>query len=76
MKQVDDLQIQYHTKSDFSGSSVRSLFVKKTASHSSTVRNLKAGKNYYVRIRAYKIAESGGKTKKKYSAWSRKVKTI
>lgn len=76
MKQADGLQIQYHTKSDFSGSSVRSLFVKKTASHSSTVRNLKAGKNYYVRIRAYKTAESGGKTKKIYSAWSRKVKTI
>ncbi len=38
------------------------------------VKNLKAGKKYYVRIRTYKKVTEGGKKTKVYSAWCRKAR--
>ena len=70
-KQVSGYQIQYGTKKDFSGA--KALTVKGAQSSKKTIKNLKAKKNYYVRIRTYKTVNG----KKYYSAWSKskKVKT-
>ncbi len=45
-------QIQYAANREFSGA--KNIFVKKASVSSKTVKGLKAGKRYYVRIRAYK----------------------
>ena len=58
-------QVQYALKSNFAGA--KSVKVKKAATVKTTVKSLKSGKKYFVRVRAYK---SVGK-KTYYSAWSR-----
>lgn len=62
-------QIQYSLKSSFS--SAKTVTVKKAKSTSKTVKKLKSGKKYYVRIRAYKTV----KGQNIYSSWSEK-KTV
>lgn len=57
-------QIQYSTSKKFKKAT--KLNVKKASKTSATIKKLKAGKKYYVRIRAYKTVNG----KKKYSAWS------
>lgn len=62
-------QIQYSTKSNFSGS--KSVSVSGVSNVSKVISGLSKGKTYYVRIRAYKTV-SGTKY---YSDWSSKKST-
>ncbi len=73
-EQVDGYEIAYSTSSRFSKKKTRTAAAGKSAS-SKTISKLKAGKKYYVRIRAYKTAEVQGKQKNLYAGWS-KVKTV
>lgn len=73
-EQVDGYEIAYSTSSRFSKKKTQTAAAGKNAS-SKTISKLKAGKKYYVRIRAYKTAEVQGKQKKLYAGWS-KVKTV
>lgn len=50
-KKVDGYEIQYSTSKNFTKSTTSSV---KTKKESATLKNLKAGKKYYVRVRAYK----------------------
>lgn len=76
--QADGYQIQYSRSSAWKGKSVRTVSVKKASAWKKNVKDLQAGKNYYVRIRSYKIVKTGGKNKRVYSAWNRagRVKTL
>ena len=64
---VSGYQVQYGLKKSFAGAKTKTA--KKTATQLK-LGKLKAGKTYYVRIRAYKTV----KGKKYYSAWSKAVK--
>ena len=64
---VTGYQIQYSTSYKFTKSTTSKLKVKGAKTTSKTIKKLKAGKKYYVRIRTYKTAD--GKTK--YSKWSK-----
>lgn len=70
--QTTGYQVQYATKSSFSGA--KTVTVSKTAATASTITGLKAKTKYYVRIRTYKTVKFGGESIKLYSSWS-KVKT-
>ena len=61
---ITGYQVQYGLKSDFSNAKTATL--KKTSTVKCTIKKLKKGKTYYVRICAYK--EVNGK--KFWSAWS------
>ena len=65
---VDGYQIQYSTNNKFKKAATVTCS-KKTAK--TTIKRLKKGKKYYVRIRAYKKIGN----KKYYGAWS-KVKSV
>ena len=69
--QAGGYQIQYSANSGFQGNSTHSVFVKKNTAIKKTVKNLKAGKKYYVRIRTYQTVKEDGKNIRIYSAWSR-----
>lgn len=70
--QASGYQIQYSENAGFQGDSTHSVFVKNPAVAKKTVKNLNAGKTYYVRIRIYKDTNAGGKSTRLYSAWSKK----
>ena len=61
---ISGYQLQYGLKKDFSGA--KKATVSKASTVKSTIKNLKTGKTYYVRIRAWKNV---GKTTY-WSAWS------
>ncbi len=61
---VTGYQLQYGLKKNFSGA--KKVTVKKAATVKATLKNLKRGKTWYVRIRAWKKV---GKTTY-WSAWS------
>ncbi|MER2143609.1 MAG: fibronectin type III domain-containing protein, partial [Eubacteriales bacterium] len=66
---ITGYQIQYSLKKNFSGG--KTVLVNKAATLTKVIKNLKAGKTYYVRIRTYKKVN-----KKSYiSLWS-KVMTV
>ncbi len=69
--QTTGYQLQYSTNSKFSKKTIVTKTVKKNAITKLTVKKLRTGKTYYVRIRTYKTANG----KKYYSAWS-KVKKV
>ena len=48
--------------------------VTKAGTTSATMKKLKKGKKYNVRVRAYKVVNVNGKSQKLYGEWS-KVKT-
>lgn len=73
--QVNGYEIQYSTSSKFTKKNTKSVIVKSNKTTSQTIKNLKSGKKYYVRIRTYKTAKVNGKSTKIYSSWS-KTKTI
>ncbi len=75
--QTSGYQIQYSADAGFQGNSTHSIFVKNNSWVQKTVKNLKGGKKYYVRIRTYKTVKADGKNTRVYSAWSkaRKVKS-
>lgn len=62
--QTTGYQIQYSTKSSFSGA--KTVTASKNSTTSKTVSKLKSKKKYYVRIRTYKVVDGT----KYYSAWS------
>ena len=66
---ITGYQIQYSLKKSFKGK--KTATISKKAKTGRTIKGLKKGKRYYVRIRTYK--KIGGK--KYYSAWS-KVKSV
>lgn len=68
---VKGYQIKYSTNKYFFESLTKSKTVKKAKTTSATVKNLRKGKTYFVKVRSYKIV----KGKKVYSDWS-KVKTV
>ena len=61
---VTGYEIEYSLKKSFSGS--KTVTVKKAATVSGTIKKLKKGKKYYVRVRTYKTVSG----KNYYSAWS------
>ena len=61
---ISGYQLQYGLKADFSDG--RKVKISKATTLRRTIKNLKKGKAYYVRIRAYK--KTGGKSY--WSAWS------
>lgn len=67
-------QIQYACSSNFTGKTTVTKEVKNREAAKMTVRNLKAKKKYYVRIRTFQLTDG----KKNYSHWSasRSVVTI
>ena len=71
--QTTGYQIRYSTSSDFK--SYNSKIVSNKNTTSTTIKNLKAGKKYYVKVRTYKTVKVNGVNKKIYSAWSG-VKTV
>ena len=71
--QTTGYELQYSTKSSMSGA--KKVTVKKNKTTSSTVKKLKGGKKYYVRVRTYKTVKVNGKSVKLYSSWS-KVKNV
>lgn len=64
---ADGYQIQYGTKSDFSGA--KSASVTKNTTTSKTISSLSTGKTYYVRVRSYILLDDGSKL---YGKWSDK----
>lgn len=59
-------EIYYATKASFSKKSRKTVTISKYKTTSKTIKKLKSGKTYYVKIRAYKKAGS----KKLYGEWS------
>lgn len=76
--QTSGYQIQYSTNAGFKAGSSVKVFVKKASVNKKNIKNLKAAKKYYVRIRTYKTVKVNGKNTKIYSRWSAagKVKTL
>lgn len=72
--QVDGYEIAYSVSSKFPKKKTKTVAAGKSAS-SKTISKLKAGKKYYVRLRAYKTVKVQGGKKKLYAGWS-KVKTV
>lgn len=72
--QTTGYQLQYSTSSKFAKKNTKALTLKKNRITSRTVTKLKAGKKYYVRVRAYKNVKVNGKTSKIYSDWSKAKK--
>ena len=68
-KKISKIQLQYSTSSGFESGTTKTVYAKNDSS-SGTVRKLKAGKYYYVRIRGYKKINGV----KHYSAWSAAVR--
>lgn len=64
-------QIQYSTDKNFK-KGVKVTKIKKGTTASATLKGLKEGKKYYVRVRAYKTVKSGSKSKVLYGEWSSK----
>ena len=68
-KQATGYQIQYSTDKKFK-KGTKTVNISKYKTISKTISKLKAGKKYYVRVRAYKNAKLNGKSPKLYGAWS------
>ena len=73
--QVTGYQIQYSTSKAFTKKTTKTLTVKKNKTTAATLKKLKGGKKYYVKIRTYKTVKRNGKMVKIYSDWS-KVKSV
>lgn len=73
-KQADGYEIAYSTSRKFPKKKTGTVTAGKKVS-SKKVRKLKAGKKYYVRLRAYKTVKIQGEQRKLYAGWS-KVKTV
>lgn len=64
-------EIQYSTDRKFNKKkNIKTKVVKSKLTKSLTIRNLKAGKRYYVRVRAFKQAKIDDTSRKLYGAWS------
>ena len=68
-------QIQYSTSKKFTKKGAKIKTVAKNKTASGTVKKLKSGKTYYVRVRAYKTVKVNGKKSELCGSWS-KVKQV
>ena len=68
---IDGYELQYSTDKQFKSKKVTKTKTISASKKSITVKKLKSGKKYYIRIRAYKKVDG----KKEYSEWS-KVKSV
>lgn len=66
-------QIQYSTNSKMK--SAKTVRIKKNTIYKQTIKKLKKGKKYYVRVRSYKTVKVNGKSVTVYGSWS-KVKSV
>lgn len=66
-------QIQYSTNSKMK--SAKTVRIKKNTTYKQTIKKLKKGKKYYVRVRSYKTVKVNGKSVTVYGSWS-KVKSV
>lgn len=71
--QTTGYQISYSTDSDFENAKTK--LISNNDYSQSTIKDLKAKKKYYVKIRTYKTVKVDGKEKRIYSYWS-DVKTV
>lgn len=69
-KSTTGYQIQYSTSKKFTKKTSKVKRINKTSTTQMTVKKLKAGKKYYIRVRTYKT-DNG---KKYYSSWSKAKK--
>lgn len=65
-------EIQYSASRKFTKKTTKSVTVKNNRITSRTIKKLKAGKRYYVRVRSYRIVKVRGKSKKLYGSWSQR----
>lgn len=74
---ITGYQISYSTDKNFSQGKTKTTNIKGTDKTQNTIKKLKSKTTYYVRIRTYKTATTGGKQTNIYSSWSKsqKVKT-
>ncbi len=72
-RQTTGYQLQYSTSKKFKGA--KTVTIKKNKTISKSIKKLRTGKKYYVRIRTYKTVKIKGKNVKVYSGWS-KVKSV
>ncbi len=63
---VTGYEVQYSTSEKFTKKTTKTATVKKSSAKKYTIKKLKKGKKYYVKVRAYKIVSG----KKLYGAWS------
>ncbi len=73
-KQISGYIIQYSTSNKFDKKYTKNLVVNKKST-TRTIKKLKSGKRYYVRIRVYNTVKLNNKNKKLYSSWS-KIKPV
>jgi hypothetical protein len=74
---INGCQIRYSTDRKFA-KNVKTVRITKAARTKATIRKLKAGKTYYVQVRAIKkMKKKNGKTYNVYGRWSaaKKLKT-
>lgn len=71
VKSIKGYQIEYSTSKKFTKKTSKKVLVSKQKKTSTAIKNLKAKKTYYVRIRTYKNVKFNGKTVKVYSSWSK-----
>ncbi len=69
-KRASGYQLQYSTDRKFKNKATVAKNITKNKTISVTIKKLKAGKKYYVRLRSYKNAKLNGKNTKVYSDWS------
>ena len=73
--QIDGYEIQYSTDKKFKKENRKRVFVNQSNAVKKTIKAGKKEKQYYVRIRSYKVVSKDGKTERLYSKWSEK-KTV
>lgn len=71
-KDVAGYEVQYSLKKNFSKAKKAKTKIKSTVKNSITIKKLTRKKNYYVRVRAYKLDSAGNRV---YGKWS-KVKKV
>ena len=68
VKGVKGYQIQYSRSKKFKKKARKTVTIKKAKITKKTIKKLKSGKRYYVRVRTYKVVNG----KRVYSKWSAK----
>lgn len=72
---VTGYQVQYSTSSKFTKSKTKTVTVQGAKKVSKTIKKLKSGKKYYVRVRTYKKTKVNGKVVTTFSAYT-KAKSV